>query len=212
MKQSHKIGLFPSLCYIMVVCLNLGWLWMKDRWSLTMQMAIPVLSFLLGGLGVWWRTQGDTNIETTSYLRKALWVFTLYYMAILSVLLFFGGLFHLDRGWGGNVNLVPFHTIHNYIRFYRNTGSMVSVFNLVGNIVITFPLGMLLPLLWKKLRHWFFTLPILAVFCVGVEYLQWLTATGTADIDDSILNFVGGCVGYGLARLGQMIWNWRKRR
>lgn len=212
MKQSHKTGLFPFFCYIMVFCLNLGWLWMKDRWSLSMQMAIPVLSFLLGGLGVWWRTQGDANIETTSYVRKALWVFTLYYMAILSVLLFFGGLFHLDRGWDGSVNLVPFHTIHNYIRFYRNTGSMVSVFNLVGNIVITIPLGMLLPLLWKRLRHWFLAIPILAFFCVGVEYLQWLTATGTADIDDSILNFVGGCVGYGLTRLGQMIWNWRKRR
>ena len=111
MKQSHKTGLFPFFCYIMVFCLNLGWLWMKDRWSLSMQMAIPVLSFLLGGLGVWWRTQGDANIETTSYVRKALWVFTLYYMAILSVLLFFGGLFHLDRGWGGSVNLVPFHSI-----------------------------------------------------------------------------------------------------
>ena len=47
----------------------------------------------------------------------------------------------MDRAWGGSVNLEPFHTIRNYIRYYKNTGSYVSVINLLGNVLIMVPLG-----------------------------------------------------------------------
>ena len=39
------------------------------------------------------------------------------------------------------MNLEPFHTIRNYIIYYRRTGSFVSVTNLLGNVVILVPLG-----------------------------------------------------------------------
>ena len=109
--------------------MNLAWLLLGDRLSLWTQVSVPVITVLVAGIGValrlWELPRGDARRR---YLRGALWVFLVYYLAILSVLLFFGGLFHMDRGWGGNINLEPFHTIRNYIRYYRNTGSHVSIF------------------------------------------------------------------------------------
>ena len=125
-------------------------------------------------------------------------------LLILSVLLFFGGLFHLDRGYGGAVNLEPFHTIRNYIIYYRRTGSFVSVTNLLGNVVILVPLGVLMPVMFRPMRHFWTFLPLAALVSCGVEYIQWVTATGAADVDDSILNFIGAALGYLFTRLCQI--------
>ena len=52
-----------------------------------------------------------------------------------------------------------FHTIRSYVRFYHNTGSPVSIMNLLGNVVIMVPLGMLLPVLFRTMRHFWACLP-----------------------------------------------------
>ena len=140
----------------------------------------------------------------------ALWALFLYYLAILSVLLFFGGLFQLDRVWGGSVNLEPFHTIRSYVRFYRNTGSPGEHHESAGQRGHHGPLGMLLPVLFRTMRHFWTCLPLCALTAVGVEWLQWVTATGAADVDDSILNFLGAALGYLLVRLCQLAAGWRK--
>lgn len=192
-------------CYLLALGVNLGWLMFGDRLPLLYQLCIPVLTTAVMGAGVLHRLYQLPISSRRGYRRAALWVLFLYYLAIVSVLLFFGGLFHLDRGWGGTVNLTPFHTIHSYIRFYQNTGSWVSLSNLWGNVVILLPLGGFLPLLLRPMRHFWIGLPVLALTAVGVEYLQWLTATGTADVDDSILNFSGAVLGYIVVRIGQAL-------
>lgn len=200
------------LCYFAAILVNLVWLLLGDRLGLLLQVAAPAVTVLLAGTGVVLRLWELPRGARPRYLRGALWVLFLYYLAILSVLLFFGGLFQLDRVWGGSVNLEPFHTIRSYLRFYRNTGSPVSIVNLLGNAVIMVPLGVLLPLLFRSMRHFWTCLPLCVLTAVGVEWLQWATATGAADVDDSILNFLGAALGYFLARLCQMAAGRRRKR
>ena len=200
------------ICYLTAGAVNLFWLILGDRLSLPVQMAIPILTVLLAGTGVLLRLRKLRGEQRRRYRTGALWVLLLYYLCILSVLLFFGGLFHLDRGYGGAVNLEPFHTIRSYVRFYRNTGSPVSIMNLLGNVVIMVPLGMLLPVLFRTMRHFWACLPLCALTAVGVEWLQWVTATGAADVDDSILNFLGAALGYLLVRLCQLAAGRRKNK
>ena len=193
------------ICYGAALALNLGWLLLGDHLSLWTQVAVPVFSVLIAGAGVVLRLRElPRGAARRRYLRGALWVFLVYYLAILSVLLFFGGLFHLDRGYGGAVNLEPFHTIRNYIIYYRRTGSFVSVTNLLGNVVILVPLGVLMPVMFRPMRHFWTFLPLAALVSCGVEYIQWVTATGAADVDDSILNFIGAALGYLFTRLCQI--------
>ena len=194
------------ICYILAGGLNGFWLYLGDKLSLWEQMSIPVLTVGLVAIGAVLRLARLGESARRRYLRRTLWVVLLYYLAILSVLLFFGGLFHLDRAWGGAVNLEPFHTIRNFIRHYRRTGSLSSLFNLLGNVVILIPLGVLLPVMFRPMRHFWLFLPLAALVCVGVEYLQWLTATGIADVDDSILNFIGAAGGYVVTRLCQIVY------
>ena len=196
----------PLLCYLTTLLLNLFWIMKGDRLSVNHQMLIPVLCVVIAGIGVVLRTRHMSARGARAYRRKALWMLLVYYLAILSVLLFFGGLFHVDRVWGSAVNLEPFYTIHRFLIHYQRTGSLSSLSNLLGNIVILIPLGMLLPVMFRPLRRFWLTLPLLALFAVGVEYIQWRTGVGIADVDDSILNFAGAAVGYIFARLCQMIY------
>ena len=141
------------LCYSAAILVNLVWLLLGGQLDMLLQAAVPAGTVLLAGIGVALRLRSLPQGARGRYLRGALWALFLYYLAILSVLLFFGGLFQLDRVWGGSVNLEPFHTIRSYVRFYRNTGSPVSIMNLLGNVVIMVPLGMLLPVLFRTMRH-----------------------------------------------------------
>lgn len=196
----------PLLCYLAAALLNLFWVLKGDGLSVNHQMLIPVVCVVVAGAGVVLRTRSMGTRAAAVYRHKALWVLLLYYLAILSVLLFFGGLFHVDRAWGSAVNLEPFYTIGRFLRHYRRTGSLSSLSNLLGNIVILIPLGILVPLIFRSLRRFWLTLPLLALFAAGVEYIQWRTGVGVADVDDSILNFAGAAVGYVLTRLCQMIY------
>ena len=198
------LHVISCLCWCAAAALNGAWLLLGDALSLSHQVLIPPLTVALAGTGAALRLRELPPRHRGRYVRGALWVLLGYYLALLSALLFFGGVFHIDRGWGGSVNLVPFHTIRNYLIYYRNTGSPVSVLNLLGNVAIMVPLGVLLPLLVRGMRHWWSFLPLAALVSVGVEALQWLTATGAADVDDSILNFAGAAVGYFSVRCCQM--------
>lgn len=192
------------LCYAAALVLNLFWLWMGDRLPTNYQLLVPVLSVVLAGIGVLMRTRHMSRAGRATYRRKALWVLLAYYLAILSALLFFGGLFHVDRVWGSAVNLEPFYTIRRFLIHYRRTGSLSSLWNLLGNVVILIPMGVILPVMFRPLRRFWLALPLLALFAVGVEYLQWRTGVGIADVDDAILNFAGGTIGYMVTRLCQM--------
>ena len=188
------------------------WLCLGDRLSVWMQMSIPVAAVGLVAIGAVFVLPGLSPGGRRRYIRRVLWVVLLYYLAIISVMLFFGGLFHLDREWGGAVNLEPFRTIRNFFIHYRRTGSLSSLFNLLGNVAILLPLGVLLPLLFRSMRHFWVFLPFAALAAVGIEYLQWRTALGVADVDDSILNFAGAVAGYILTRLCQMIYFFAKKK
>jgi len=194
------------ICYLLTVALNVLWLLEGDGLSVNYQMFIPVASVLIAGTGVFLRTRHLSGKGKAAYRRRAMWALLIYYLAILSVLLFFGGLFHVDRAWGSAVNLEPFYTIRRFLIHYRRTGSLSSLSNLLGNVVILIPLGILLPVMFRSLRRFWLTLPLLALFAVGVEYIQWRTGVGIADVDDSILNFAGAAVGYVLTRLCQMVY------
>ena len=70
-----------------------------------------------------------------------------------------------------------------------------KLINLAGNLLIFVPLGFFAPLLWRKLRHWWAAPGLsMGVSCL-IEFLQ-LFLGRSVDIDDVILNTLGGLAGY----------------
>ena len=89
-----------------------------------------------------------------------------------------------------HVNFTLFNTINRYSTFDKQV---------VGNFIMLFPLGIYLPLLYKKLRKLsgFFAVLLISFFvCVGIELLQLATNYRSTDVDDIMLNTMGACLGF----------------
>lgn len=92
----------------------------------------------------------------------------------------------------------PFRTISNFLKY---APLQFKIEQLLGNVLLTVPLGIFLPLMLKKPRPYKVLLIILA-FTVTIETLQLAIGAilgsfyRVCDIDDVILNFFGGTLGY----------------
>ncbi len=99
-------------------------------------------------------------------------------------------------------NTKPMRTLFDYVFHYEHYSAYTIAYNLLGNIALFMPLGLLLPLLFASFRNRhrvFFT----ALFAsLAIEFLQFWLALGSFDVDDLLLNVLGGLCGYGLFRAG----------
>lgn len=130
------------------------------------------------------------------------------YLAILFLLLFVR-----QRGmiWSGMTmwqyaqmhgNLIPFRTILEYIKAIAD-GSMnlnIPLENLLGNLLLFFPMGIYLPYFYKNADTMRKFLSIMLILVLLVETIQFATKTGAFDIDDILLNLTGAAAGYLLWR------------
>lgn len=87
-------------------------------------------------------------------------------------------------------NLVPFQTV---MRYLNNKGQWNSL-DVVGNILLLVPMGIYIHALFKKKRFWKSALMALLMI-VLIESAQFILATGSFDIDDIIMNFIGALIG-----------------
>ena len=85
-----------------------------------------------------------------------------------------------------------------------STAQAFCVHNARGNVMLFFPLGILLPLVWPRLRLWR-GMQIAIALSVGIELLQYLSSAWgsyrAADVNDVILNVVGAGLGLALVFL-----------
>ena len=102
------------------------------------------------------------------------------------------------RSHGGprRYNLAPLKTIAGYIENYKGYGASVLLINLVGNIVAFMPLGFLLPLVFKRTNRFTVITQITLLTSITAEICQVIFNVGGLDIDDVLLNTIGGVLGY----------------
>jgi len=85
-----------------------------------------------------------------------------------------------------------------------STARAFCVRNARGNVLLFFPLGILIPLVWRHLRFWRVMQIAIAVSC-SIELVQYLSrAWGSkrlADVNDVVLNVLGACLGLALVSL-----------
>ena len=81
---------------------------------------------------------------------------------------------------------------------------MFCVQNAAGNVLLFFPLGILLPLVWRHLRFWR-GIQIAVAFSISIELAQYLSSAWgsyrSADVNDVILNVSGAGLGLVLVYL-----------
>jgi len=72
---------------------------------------------------------------------------------------------------------------------------------IVGNVLLFVPLGLTLPLAVTRCRRAIVTIVVVAGASLGIEILQMVLPFRDPDIDDVILNTIGGALGYAVYRL-----------
>jgi len=78
-----------------------------------------------------------------------------------------------------------------------STAQAFCVHNARGNVMLFFPLGILLPLVWRRLRFWR-GIQIAIAISVSIEVVQYLSmawSNRNADVNDVILNVLGAGLG-----------------
>lgn len=102
------------------------------------------------------------------------------------------------RSHGGprRYNLAPLQTIAGYIENYESFGVSIILINLAGNIVAFMPLGFLLPLVFKRTGRLIVITLITLLTSTTAEICQYIFNVGGLDIDDVLLNTIGGVLGY----------------
>lgn len=123
-------------------------------------------------------------------------VFICYFVLLMKILLF-SRIAHTELR---SINLIPFKSILNYLSGSTANAKAFAFGNVIGNIVIFIPFGVYLPL-FKKDKRILPNLLILGAVSLLVEIIQGIFGIGTADIDDLILNCLGGLIGISGYRL-----------
>jgi len=121
------------------------------------------------------------------------------YILLLMKILFFSRispleLFNNQRTLSRSINLIPFYSIMHYLSGGSAAIKAFAFSNVVGNIAIFIPLGIYLSL-FKKDKRVITNLLFIFIVSLSVEIIQWLLGIGASDIDDIILNCLGGWIG-----------------
>ena len=133
--------------------------------------------------------------EKTRWIAALLF---LVYLAILFYLLFWSPQMGRTDEAEYRYNLAPFHEILRYIRYSDHFDWKVIVVNLAGNILAFVPFGYFIcrlsPHRVGMVKTTFYTF----AFSLLVELTQLALKRGSFDVDDLILNTVGGFLGFWL--------------
>lgn len=97
--------------------------------------------------------------------------------------------------FGQSINLKPFTTIIDYFVRFERMNFIYFFNNIIGNIIFFMPFGFLLPIVYgkgKTIKDSFF---YILIFSFTIEAVQHFFNLGVFDIDDIILNVIGGVLG-----------------
>lgn len=171
------------------------------------QMAIPALfGALLWGLTIPWRKyrRAKRGIAPGPRRERALFLLFLFTTGLLALTLTPAGFWSdvlqgrlptIPPPFQGEINLVPVRQSLGLLRYYIKNGLWDAIWvNFPGNIIMFLPFGFFAGLLMDKPKWWKSALVTFGV-SFFIECFQLLVSRGT-DVDDLILNTLGGLLGH----------------
>ena len=159
--------------------------------------------------GHFWTLYNKKDKNTIYKINLIIW-FILYVILFLNLTLFDSFFFRngfLIVKWNkvvlwdyyyNVVNFIPFRMIIRFITKQINHEMELSMFirNIFGNFIACMPFAFFLPRLFKKENNTKVFLITMFIIVSIVEILQFVTLSGTFDVDDYILNISGAYLMY----------------
>ena len=92
-----------------------------------------------------------------------------------------------------NFNVIPFYTIKEFMEKAEDN-PWLAIYNILGNIIVFIPYGMYLPII-KKSNRLGENMSVVLLTSLIIEIIQYIFNVGAFDVDDLILNTLGGFIG-----------------
>lgn len=119
------------------------------------------------------------------------------YMVFLIYFLFLSDDFGRHIGQGEYAfNIIPFQEIKRFIYYWDTIGPLMSCINLLGNVIAFMPFGALIRWVLNRRVRWYEAVLYTFLLSLAVELIQLVTRAGVFDVDDIILNTLGGLFGF----------------
>lgn len=144
------------------------------------------------------KTLKKNNHERLIMVSRLL--FLVYIMLALYFLLFSEEFGRLEPRDGYSYNLTLFKEIERYWNWAKKSdmGMRMMLLNVAGNILCFVPYGFFVPVIFRRIRNGVTVTVAAFVFSLAVEVAQLLLRAGSFDVDDLLLNTVGGLAGYAI--------------
>lgn len=124
--------------------------------------------------------------------------FTLYFM-------FFSEDMGRSAGDTYRYNLEPFLEIKRFYNLIGTDMSLMAYINLFGNIICFIPFGIFLPAIGRHFKSFVRVTILAAFFSLFIESIQLYFKIGIFDVDDLMLNTLGGMIGYVIYKIYAII-------
>ena len=142
---------------------------------------------------------GGMNLKQTEKIRLICRILFVVYLIILFYFLFFAEAMGRVSDSGEReyiYNLELFKEIRRFLEYRDILGWKAVTLNLAGNVVAFMPFGFFLPVVLKNCKGWFLVTLLTLTASLVIETIQLVTKVGSFDVDDILLNTLGGMIGY----------------
>ena len=148
------------------------------------------------------------TVEKKKLARRGIKVIFYLYIIVIFYFVLLSERYGRDTGYDtSHVNLVLFKEIN---RFWTYTEAVVT--NLFGNIFAFSPFGFMIPIVINKKKAFFRAVFATSFFSLVIETSQLIMKVGVFDVDDLLMNTVGGLIGYMIYRVVVAVYDLYNRK
>ena len=142
------------------------------------------------------------TVEKKKLARRGIKV--IFYLYVIGIFYFvlLSERYGRDTGYDtSHVNLVLFKEINRFWTYRHLLSTEAVVTNLFGNIFAFSPFGFMIPIVINKKKAFFRAVFATSFFSLVIETSQLIMKVGVFDVDDLLMNTVGGLIGYMIYRV-----------
>ena len=136
----------------------------------------------------------------TNRTHRTEWIGAILFLSYLMLLMYFmffsEMLGRTDADRIVSYNLQPFKEILRFWKYREVLGYRAVFWNLGGNILCFMPFGVFIRWLWKNMDRWYLVAFLSLYLSLLIELVQYFMKVGSFDVDDLLLNTIGGILGY----------------
>ena len=129
------------------------------------------------------------------------------YLIVMFYFVLFSERYGRETGYDtSHVNLELFKEIKRFWMYRSLLTPEAFITNLVGNVFAFSPFGFLLPVMTEKKRGLIKVVLGSFLFSLIIESCQYIFKVGVFDVDDFLLNTIGGLIGYIIYKISVTIY------